>query len=108
MTHDVSVFFFVLGAFGKWQRDSVFVLDGNGSSCGDCSDWKETLLVWSFRSSFVGATWCQSTRRCSYFRVELYRFSQKTQGVFGDHPQNMSFVVNEVLKENHLESSVVM
>ena len=84
---------FLGGSFWERQRDSVFVLDGNCSSCGDCSDWKETLLVLSFRSSFVGATWCQSTRSLRIFGSSCTGVLKKLREFFGDHQENMSFVV---------------
>lgn len=101
--------FFWGGSFWERQRDSVFVLDGNCSSCGDCSDWKDTLLVLSFRSSFVGATWCQSTRSLRIFGSSCTGFSKKLRefSVITRETKH-EFRGCEVLKENHLESSVVM
>jgi len=93
------------------------VLDGNCSSCGDCSDWKETLMLGFFLYLFVGPEfsvilcWCHLVPvnpKICVFSGRVAQVKKKTRGVFGDHPQNLSFVVNEVLKENHLESSVVM
>ena len=97
-------YFFVGGAFGKGKETR-------------CSFWMEMVLVvvivligkkpcwsWVFGHPLLvplGA----SQPEVFVFSGRVVQVFQKTQGVFGDHPQNMSFVVMKFWKKtilNHL------
>ena len=107
MTHDVSVFFFVLGAFGKGKE--IW-----------CSFWMEMVLVVVI--VLIGKKPCWSGVFGHPLLVplgasqpeDLHIFGSsctgvpKTSGSFRRSPSKHEFRGYEVLKENHLESSVVM